>query len=175
MKIFDHFFKGKITNQGLMKSLDPGERAFSWKMCQDLLEVGARSHRKGAKKECTWIKSDGFECQCFETVEHKLFLCDRVRTCSDRILEVVREFLGKDIDRSEILFLNFNARNRRKLGVCIWFVVKAFHIVFKGNADNRMIWQDTVKDVNWCFQNRILIHAGQDMERLRGIISAIST
>ena len=90
-------------------------------------------------------------------------------------MEVVREFLGKDIDRSELLFLNFNARNRRKLGVCIWFVVKAFHIVFKGNADNRMIWQDTVKDVNWCVQNRILIHAGQDMERLRGIISAIST
>ena len=153
-----------------MKGANPKERKFGWKMCQDMLEVGDRLHRKGSNKVCSWIQRNGVECKSLETVEHRLFLCERVRAYSNALIEVVKRMIGHDIDRKEILFLNFNVRNRGVLNVCIWFVVKAFHLVFKGKVDQLMIWKDISKEIVWSIENSDIMLDFGNMDRIKGII-----
>ena len=47
-------WKVSWRNLGRMKGLNPEEREFGWKMCQDMLEVGDRLHRKGSNKGMVW-------------------------------------------------------------------------------------------------------------------------
>jgi len=36
----------------LLKEITPEEKMFAWKLCQDMLPVGVRSHRVNEEKRC---------------------------------------------------------------------------------------------------------------------------
>ena len=77
-------WKTSWRNLTILRGLNSFEKAFAWKMCQDMLEVGSRDHRKGANKNCRKTLS-GKDCGQLETLRHRLLHCGGVHSVKRNI------------------------------------------------------------------------------------------
>ena len=121
-------------------------------MTQDLLDVGQRKHRKGAKKECPMVLEGGGICNELESLDHRLFLCNSVENIASIIKKVIFELIGSELDIKNILALNFKYRRKATLKITLWFIIKALFRVFNGN-NRKEVLAGIISDIQWCLEN----------------------
>ena len=168
--------KWRVTwrNLSLLKGLSPADKCFGWKMVQDLVEVGARLHRRGAHRECSRIVDNGVICNGFETLEHRLCLCKAVQPLSDKTLIVLEWMLDKSIDRKELICLNITARKQSTLCICLWFIVKAMVALYNNvHLTQNNVFREIEHEILWNLNHDIVIGSKIEMGRLRSYLLRI--
>ena len=118
------------SNLSLLRGFGPEERSFSWKMIQDMLEVGMRTHRKEAVRECRRINGLGQECGEPDTLNHRILHCNNIKESFRELQTIVGCLLGKYIDEKQMICLSFKHRDRRRLQISLWVVVRTLFEVF---------------------------------------------
>ena len=162
-------------NLSLLRSLDPHEKCFGWKMTQDLVEVGARLHRKGANKQCSKV-NDGRICNHIETLEHRLFLCDSMKLMSQATKGVIEWLIGKSVDRKEIVYLNLTHRKKTTLLLCLWFTIKAMVLIFDGKTRSKnLLLSEISKEICWNISQKVVIGSRMEMKILAEYLNNISS
>ena len=139
-------------------------------MCQDMLEVGSRLHRKGANKNCRKI-INGMECGNLETVNHRLVQCSGVSHLSEGILDIVEKMLDRKITVLKLCHLSFNHRNKARLQVTIWFVIKALYEAYSQEEIKRIrTWQMIVREIQWSISTGLVIGSFTEMQKLERLV-----
>ena len=150
-----------------MRGLDPEEKTFAWKMTQDMLGVGARQHRKGAHRECTRLTGKRIECNTLETLEHRLFLCESVKSSTKGVLQILGGLMGRDVDIKEVLCLNLTHRRKSTLILSIWFTVKSMIRIFNANClTKQLLFKEIADEIKWHLDQNSSIGSVVDMKSL---------
>ena len=164
-------WKSSWRNISILKGLDPFEKTFAWKMSQDMLDVGARQHRRGAHKECTRLTRDGRVCNQLETLEHRLFLCESVQPQAQGVTQVLGKILGRDVDRKEIMCLDMTTRGKCKLILCLWVAVKSLFMIYNRHSLTREhLLKELSKEIKWNIDHDSKIGSLSQLESLIKII-----
>ena len=124
-------------NFKLLKGINAEEKVFIWKVIQDMLPIGRRIHRKNAEKRCLIELYDGSKCLVIPDLKHSLIQCEGVKNSFEEVKRIIELFLEKKIDSSQLIFLAFNHRNKRKLKLACWFVVKCLYLMHNEKLFNK--------------------------------------
>ena len=164
-------WKNSWKNLSLLRGVGVEERTFAWKMSQDMLDVGSRIHRKGAIKECKKELDrggTGVACNQIETLKHRPLNCETVNGCYVGLKRKMAELLGRGIEDDEIICLCFNHRNKHRLQVVIWAVVKILYQLFiREKADLGSLWNFICDEIQWNITQNIIVGSKIEMIRLR--------
>ena len=127
-----------LENFKLLKGINAEEKVFIWKVIQDMLPIGRRIHRKNAEKRCLIELYDGSKCLVIPDLKHSLIQCEGVKNSFEEVKRIIELFLEKKIDSSQLIFLAFNHRNKRKLKLACWFVVKCLYLMHNEKLFNKI-------------------------------------
>ena len=112
------------------------ELSFTWELQPDLLLIGNRLHRYNAEKRCLFDLGGGDLCQEIENREHLFIFCFRIQDCFDACRKLVEDYLGKNLNSKEILYIAFNHRNKKRLKCALWFVIKILYKIYQNRSIN---------------------------------------
>ena len=160
------------SNLSCLRGLGPEERCFAWKLSQDMLEVGARIHRKGAVKECKKVMGNGTECGEIETLRHKILSCPSVEDCSGKVIRILKtSLLDKDVNDEQIMCLSFKHRHKGRLQISLWFLIKCLHAIFNRDFKNyREIFRLIIDEIEWNLKMKIVVGSTSEMVRLKSVL-----
>ena len=168
--------KWKISWRNLdrLRGVLPDEKMFAWKLGQDMLPVGTRIHRANAERRCLEKLEGRPDCTELQDREHFFRSCESKGQIY-RILEVVLEkFLDKQVEFREMVHLSFTHRQRKKLRVAIWFVVKwLFKMWVDKNCNKSQLLMDMIKEVDWNFKMRKLAGSHGELIELNGVLNEV--
>ena len=137
-------------NLSKLKGTNGEESEFAWKLCQDMLPVGSRIHRKNAEKRCMEKLDGGLLCLEIQDREHVFRACELKGQIYRRLEMVMSKFLGKDLSFNEVIHLAFSHRNWRKLRLATWFAVKWLYNMWMSKNDNKLqVMKEMLKEVDW--------------------------
>ena len=157
-------------NLVIARGLLPSEKCFAWKMTQDMIEVGQRNHR-GGKKECKNVLNNGLVCNVMESLEHRVLECEVVRDISDSVRRITCLLTEREVSWKTLLSLSFSHRRKSTRQISVWFVVKAFHMVFRSShAKREDIFREILTEINSLIKNKLTIGSIQEMEYLKTAI-----
>ena len=152
-----------FKNLKLLRGLNADEKCFAWKVCQDMLPVGARIHRRNAERRCLANLDDGSQCQEIQDLEHAFRSCSKVVQSYNMIASVLNRFTERNVDFNLLVHLAFNHRSKQKLKCALWFAVKMmFHVFNKKLFNKAQLLQESIKEIDWNLsQNRKLGSEGE--------------
>ena len=110
-----------------MQRVSPEEKEFAWKVTQDMVAVGKRIHRRNTEKRCLKKLPSGEECEVIPDLFHALMDCEGINDTFKEVTGIVEGLLDREIEGKDIIMLNFNHRNKKRLKLIIWFVVKSLY------------------------------------------------
>ena len=161
--------KWKVTwkNLKIIKGLTAEEKIFSWKMTQDMLPVGKRIHRK-VDKRCLRKMMNDDECQVIPDIIHHIAECEAVADTFREIKVIAESMLDKTLETRHIILLNFTHRQRKRLKLVLWFVVKCLYLIHteKFFNGNQMFFK-ILKELDWNIKFMKIVGALDDMQVLR--------
>ena len=138
----------------LTKQVTPIAKQFSWNCIQDMVVVGERKHRANQNKNCDSLIDDGSgnmeECGSLESLRHALCFCPVSIAKFTWVEQVLTEFLGRKIEKEEIIFLSFNHRNKKRLKIGIWYTVNCLYYIYTNRAiEVRNMVENIKKQMFW--------------------------
>ena len=137
-------------NLKLLTGITAEERMFIWKVTQDMLPVGKRIHRKNAERRCLGKLADGEECQEVQDLYHALSDCKNVEGVFKDMKTIVEDMLEKKLENEKIIFLDFNTRQKSKLKLVLWFVVKCLYYMYLKKIFNKeQLFREIRKELDW--------------------------
>ena len=159
------------TNWRDLRGVDAHECIFAWKLQQDMLPLGSRLHRPNAEKRCLTEIGRGEICQEIETREHVFLKCVRVKESIESFKGIITEYLGRDIEYNNIIYLAFNHRNKQRLRSAIWIAVKVMYLIYNNRMMNKsQLLKELVKEIDWNLEQNRKIGSRKDMLILGSII-----
>ena len=126
-----------FKNLAKMKGVTAEERAFAWKVSQDMLPVGTRLHRKNVERRCMLEMENNVVCLEVQSLEHLFIKCQGVTGVTKSITNILEQFLGQKVE-NDLIYFSFNHRNKKKLVWAIWFSVKAMYRIYQNKYLNRV-------------------------------------
>ena len=167
-------WKRSWKNQSNLRGVVPEEKMFAWKLCQDLLPVGARIHRANAERRCLAILDMGTTCLEVQDREHFFRVCELKGQIYRRLEMVLGKFLGKDVSFVEVIHLSFSHRNERKLRIAVWFAVKWLYKMWISKNDNRLqLMMEMLKEIDWNVKMKRFSRSHGELSELREIVDTM--
>ena len=161
-------------NLSKLKGTNGEESEFAWKLCQDMLPVGSRIHRKNAEKRCMEKLDGGLLCLEIQDREHVFRACELKGQIYRRLEMVMSKFLGKDLSFNEVIHLAFSHRNWRKLRLATWFAVKWLYNMWMSKNDNKLqVMKEMLKEVDWNSKMGRLSRFQVELTELREILDQV--
>lgn len=161
-------------NQKNLRGVVPEEKMFAWKLCQDMLPVGARIHRANAEKRCLANLDMGVICVEVQDREHFFRACELKGQIYRRLAMVLSKYLGKDVSFVEVIHLAFSHRNERKLRIAVWFAVKWLYIMWISKNDNKQqVMMEMLKEIDWNVRMKRFSRSQGELSELREILDSI--
>ena len=81
------------------------------------------------------------------------------------------EYLEKDIDSKEILYLAFNNRNKKRLTCTLWFAVKVMYKIYQNRFINKsQLLRDIVKEIDWNLEMNTKLGSKYGIQGLKNLI-----
>jgi len=139
----------------LLKAVDPKTKYFAWSCVQDMVPVGARLHRAPQNKLCkinirNTTSNQIVACGKLETLSHALGECPSSNSKFELVKKILIIFLGANVTTDQIIFLSLNHRNKKKLKIAIWLVVKAMYFIYtKRTADSSELVNFIRQEIVW--------------------------
>ena len=160
-----------FKNFKLLKGLNSEEKCFVWKICQDMLPVGNRIHRRNAERKCLGVLDNGNICQEIQTLEHAFKSCRGVCGVYEFILQTLNTFLGQNISYDVLIHFGFNHRSKIKLKCALWFATKMLYNIFHRKLFNKIqCLRECLKTLDWNLRMQRKIGSVSVMMELRGIL-----
>ena len=79
-----------------------------------------------------------------------MLTCQRSPVKDRSILSILSEFLGRPITDIEVIHFSFNHRNKKRLGVAVWFAVKMLHFLYLNKFENNtQLLDEMQKEIEW--------------------------
>ena len=138
-----------------LKAVDPKIKYFAWSCVQDMVPVGARLHWAQQNKLCkTNIRNTTSNqivaCGKLETLSHALCECPSSNSKFELVKKILIMFLGANVTTDQIIFLSLNHRNKKKLKIAIWLVVKTMYFIYtKRTADSSELINFIRQEIVW--------------------------
>ena len=162
-----------FKNIAKLKGVTAEERAFAWKVSQDMLPVGTRLHRKNIERRCMLVMENNAVCLEAQNLEHLFIKCQGMVDVTKSILNVLEQFLGKSVEK-ELIYFSFNHRNKKKLVWAIWFSVKAMYKMYLNKYLNKaQLLAYIIKEVDWNLKRQRNLGSLCEMLRLRAVVNRV--
>ena len=165
--------KWSITWKNLkMVGLDANEKSFAWKMVQDMLPIGKRIHRDKAEKRCLRKLNDISFCEVIPDLRHFFVECPVVEQAFLKLQEIVCNFLQRDILDKNLISLDFNHRNKKKVKIMVWLVTKWLYNIYMNKIFNKTnLLAEMRKQLNWNIQQLRKIGALDEMKLVLNLLN----
>ena len=138
------------NNLKILQRVSPEEKEFAWKVTQDMVAVGKRIHRRNTERRCLKKLTNGEECQYIPDLFHALMDCEGINDTFKEVTIIVEGLLDREIEGKDIIMLNFNHRNKKRLKLIIWFVVKSLYgMHIKKLFNKRQLFNEIWKELDW--------------------------
>ena len=162
--------KWSITWKNLegIRGLSPSEVEFAWRLTQDMLLIGSRIHRANVNKECK-KEIDGGECRAIPDISHTFATCKGICNQFNRYKQMLEEILGHKTNEGEILTLSLNHRNRKRIKIAVWVLVKILYGIYN-KVEGGQILENVSEDIQWSLQVQVIIGSHQEMIRAKDIV-----
>ena len=158
-------------NMKLLGGLQAEEKCFAWKLCQDMLPVGARVHRRNAEKRCLATLEDGSQCHEIQDRDHVFRSCNAIVGIYDMIIQVVNRLTERSIGYDLLVHLAFNHRNKKRLKCALWVAVKIMYMIYlKKKLNKRQILTEMIKEIDWNLSLNRKVGSEGDMVKLKDIL-----
>ena len=158
-------------NLGIMQGLDPEEKCLAWKISQDMVDVGQRRHRAGAKKNCQRILDSGEECGQLETLQHCLLDCAQIQEQTRDLMQGLSSLMGCQVSVKQVLNLSIRHRKCSRLKVALWLIVKIFSKSFKADLMKKVsVWKEVLKDFQSLDRAQVRLGDEKDIEKMISVI-----
>ena len=152
------------------KGLNPEEKIFFWKVFQDMLPIGRRIHRNNIEKRCLNQIMIG-NCQIIPDIYHALKDCEGVREVFQKIHETIELFLERTIKEKMLIYCAFNHKNKKKLKVAVWFVIKSLYLIhIKKILNKTQLLAEMQKALHWNLDLLRVIGSSDEMKILLKLI-----
>ena len=160
-----------FKNLAKMKGVTAEERAFAWKVSQDMLPVGTRLHRKNVERRCMLEMDNNTVCLEVQNLEHIFIKCPGVVDVAKSISNVLEQFLDRKVQK-DLIYFSFNHRNKKKLDWAIWFAVKVLYNIFQNKCRNKaQILASIIKEVDWNLKRQKYLGSLGEMLRLKSVVN----
>ena len=103
----------------------PEEKEYAWKVTQDMVELGKKIHRK-TDKRCLKKFTSGEEYEDIPDLFHALMDCIGNNDNFKEVKSITEAMLDRQIKGKNIIMLNFNHRNKKRLKLKVWFRLKVY-------------------------------------------------
>ena len=154
-------------NMKLLKGITPEEKDFAWKVTQDMVAVGKRIHRN-VDKRCLNKLSRDEECQVIPDIYHALMECESIKNTFQEIKTIVEGFLDRKVGSKNLIFLDFSHRQKKRLKLALWFVVKSLYLLHVQKCFNKhQLFEEIRKTLDWNISMMKLIGSLDDMVILK--------
>ena len=121
-------------NNNSVRQVSPLIKQFAWDCVQDMVVVGQRKHRANQNKNCeTLVEDDSGNvevCGRLESLRHALIYCPASTSKFEWTKKILTNFLGRNIQDDEVIFMSFNHRNKKKLKLGIWFNINCLYYIY---------------------------------------------
>ena len=163
-----------FRNLKLLNGLRADEKCFAWKVCQDMLPVGARIHRRNTERRCLATLEDGSQCQEIQDLEHAFRSCSTMVESYDLMVTALNRITERNVDFNSLVHLSFNHRRKSKLKCALWFAVKMMYNVFNRKLFNKaQLLQETLKEIDWNLSLNRRLGSEGEMVQLKEILLEI--
>ena len=142
-------------NLNLLKAVNPKTKYFAWSCVQDMVPVGARLHRAQQNKLCKMdiINTNSNQivtCGKLETLRHALCECPSSNNKFELVKKILITFFGANVTTDQIIFLSLNHRNKKKMKIAIWLIVKTMYFIYtKRTADSSELVNFIRQEIVW--------------------------
>ena len=129
------------------------------------------SANKGANKDYGQL-IDGCVCGQLETLQHRLLLCPSLTSIYTGLKDISMKMIEQNLSDDRIRCLSFNHRNKHRLQVTLWFVIKVLFEIYTGEELGRIrTWQGILKEIEWGVRNGgVIIGSLVEMHRLEVLL-----
>ena len=159
------------ANLNKLKGLNAKEKDFAWKVTQDMLPIGRRIHRGNIEKKCLRKLDNDSLCQYISDLDHLFVSCPAVTVVFGKVKEIVCNFLQRNISDQDLFLLSFNHRNKKKLKLSVWFVIKCLYSIYVNKAfNNNILLAEMRKALNWNLELLRKIGSIDDMKILLNLL-----
>ena len=112
-------------------------------------------------------------CNELESLQHRLFNCQSIKSATYSVKSILELFLTREISENQMLTLSFTHRKASTRIVAVWFVIKALHFIFRSShLKSEEILSEMLSEINHNFSINIVIGSRSEMVRLLDIIEA---
>ena len=147
------------------------EKCFAWKITQDMLDVGARKHKKDSIKDCKRIVDNIKICGNLDTLKHRVIECKNVKDLYNKFKQILITFLGKEVTDEQILCLSFTHKNPKMKMASVWFAVKLLYEIFFSKTkivseDCLKVMDDIIQEIEWNINNKVSFGSSHEYQYL---------
>ena len=136
-----------------------------------MVPIGRRIHRPNVEKRCLNKLNDDSECQTIPDLYHALAGCPIVNESFLKVKEITSTYLGRNINDKTLIHVGFNHRDRRKIKVAIWFVVKCLFLIYVKKLFNKtQLLAEMRRILDWNITLMRIIGSLAEMEILNNLI-----
>ena len=106
--------------------------------------------QRNAEKRCLKKLPSGEDCEVIPDLFHALMDCEGINDTFKEVTVIVEGMLDRKIEGKDIIMLNFNHRNKKRLKLIIWFVVKSLYgMHIKKLFNKRQLFNEIWKELDW--------------------------
>ena len=161
-----------FKNLALLKGVTAEERAFAWKVSQDMLPVGNRIHRKNVERRCMTEIGNNLACLEVQNLEHLFIQCQGIVNANKAIVNVIEHYIGQKVGKNDLIYYSLNHRNKKKLVLAIWFSVKVMYRIFQDKCRNKaQLLIFAIKEINWNLKRQKYLGSLCEMLSLKSVIN----
>ena len=117
------------------------------------------------------MQGNGSECGEPDSLNHRILHCKNIEESVREIKRILGLLLGRDIEEKQITCMSFKHRDRRRLQILLWLVVRTFFELFYVDKISPSELKDVIiKDLRYNLKMKIVVGSIPEMIYLKNML-----